>query len=79
MFKSYESKPITRMAIEITSDYPVLEIAPNTYTYEDSEEGLITFKGYIQPVNGDYIVRLTAEDTYHVARAIFHERNIIPE
>lgn len=71
-FMPYESKPITRMAIEIPVGAAVTRTAENTYEFQG-----ISFKAYQPPVAGDYIVRLTEEDTYHVARAVFHERNII--
>lgn len=71
-FMPYESKPITRMAMEIPAKGHVVETGPNTYVFQG-----ITFKAYVQPVAGDYIVRLTEEDTYHVTRAVFHERNIV--
>ncbi len=72
-FKAYESKPITRMAVEIDDDNRVLDHGENNYSFAG-----IKFKAYQQPVKGDYVVRLTHEDTYHVARAVFHERNIVP-
>lgn len=71
-FMPYESKPITRMAMEIPQDAKIVEIGPNTYEFQS-----ITFKAYETPVAGDYIVRLTEADTYHVTRAVFHERNIV--
>lgn len=71
-FMPYESKPITRMAMEIPVDGLVTETAPNTYQFED-----VVFKAYKQPVAGDYIVRLTEDDTYHVERAVFMDRNAV--
>jgi hypothetical protein len=71
-FVAYESKPIVRMAMEITDENRVIEMAVNDYTYAG-----IRFKAYKKPVAGDYIVRLTREDTYHVERGVFHERNVV--
>lgn len=69
-FKPYESKPITRMALVIERDVESVEV--NTYRYDG-----ITFKAYEQPKVGDYICRLTEADTYHVAKTVFEERNIV--
>lgn len=69
-FKAFESKPIYRMAMEITDDSRVTEIATNDYSYEG-----IRFKAYEQPKTGDYICRLSMDDTYHVSRKVFFERN----
>jgi hypothetical protein len=71
-FMPYESKPITRMAMEIPVDGLVTEIGPKTYMFQD-----ITFVAHVQPVAGDYIVRLSETDTYHVERAVFHDRNVV--
>jgi len=71
-FKPYQSKPITRMALEIPVGASITWVEPNTYTYDG-----ITFKAYETPQVGDFICRLTVEDTYHVARGVFMERNIV--
>ena len=60
------------MAMVITTGAEIAEVAANTYTYNG-----ITFKAYEQPREGDFICRLTMEDTYHVSRAVFMERNIV--
>lgn len=73
-FKPYESKPIVRMAMEIDDINRVLEVDTNTYQYAG-----IRFKAYQQPLAGDFVVRLTRDDTYHVARSVFLDRNIVPE
>ena len=72
IFKPYESKPTIRMAFQIGTG-PIYETAPNTYTYSG-----VSFKAYQQPVPGDWICRLTEEDTYHCSDAVFRERNIVP-
>lgn len=73
-FRPYESKRITRMAFEIPAGAQIASIGPNTYLYEG-----ITFKAYQLPAVGDYVVRLSEEDTYHVARDVFFERNIVED
>jgi hypothetical protein len=76
-FKPYEAKPITRMAYQIKStDFVVKsEIAESTY-YINRE---VEFKAYEEPKAGDWVVRLTEEDTYHCTDAVFRERNIVQE
>lgn len=69
MFKPYNSKPVIRMSVEITEDC-VEYMRINTYAYKG-----VQFKAYKQPVVGDFICRLTEEDTYHVERKVFEERN----
>jgi hypothetical protein len=82
-FKPYESQPITRMAFQITDDLYVEKDHRVDSTYwigfkepEKDFEG-ISFKAYQEPKIGDWIVRLTKEDTYHVTDEVFRERNII--
>ena len=76
-FKPYESKPITRMAFQIKPTDTVVksEIAEATY-YINHE---VEFKAYEEPKAGDWVVRLTEDDTYHVTDEVFRERNIVPE
>lgn len=69
MFKPYNSKPVIRMSVEITEDC-VEYMRINTYAYKG-----VQFNAFKQPVVGDFICRLTEEDTYHVERSVFEERN----
>lgn len=71
-FRPYESKPITRMAVRIEGE--VDQLSDSDYWYCG-----INFKAYQAPLVGDYIVRLTEEDTYHVSETVFKERNIVNE
>lgn len=73
MFNSYESKPITRMAVQILDEVYECD-EPNTYIFKG-----VKFKAYQTPKHGDYVVRLTDNDTYHVDREVFRERNFVPE
>jgi len=73
-FKPYESKPIVRMAYQITDKDSVEEGFDGTSTWFI---GMLTFKAYQEPKVGDWIVRLTEEDTYHVTDEVFRERNIV--
>lgn len=72
-FKPYESKPITRMAFQITQDVTKSHTEESVYCTEG-----ISFKAYESPKQGDWVVRLTQEDTYHVSDVVFRERNIVP-
>lgn len=89
LFKPYQSKPIERMAIQITEEDCIIKLKTIEATYKffrqvgdsDSTVGTktVTFKAYEEPKVGDWIVRLTDEDTYHVTNAVFRERNVVPE
>jgi hypothetical protein len=61
------------MAFQIGAG-PVYEQSTNTYEYNG-----IVFKAYQQPIQGDWICRLTEEDTYHCSDTVFRERNIVLE
>lgn len=80
-FKPYESKPITRTAIQITDKYEVVKSMqfPSTYYLIDDEntDNSVRFKAYEEPKIGDWVVRLTDDDTYHVTDAVFRGRNIV--
>jgi hypothetical protein len=87
IFIPYESKPITRMAFQITKNHVIIKPkAPDGCIYSIGYIGLgnnvvtkpIEFKAYEHPVVGDWIVRLTAEDTYHCTDAVFRDRNTVP-
>lgn len=81
-FQSYESKPVTRQAFQITDKHSWTKVGESEYIIsEDTDQttNLIRFKAYQEPVIGDWIVRLTAEDTYHCTDAVFRERNVVPE
>lgn len=79
MFKAYESKPATRMAFQIAPDHIITKCdGEASYTINVGTYN-INFKAHQTPVVGDYIARLTEDDTYHVGRDVFRERNIVPE
>lgn len=75
-FKRYESRPITRLAHEITeSDTLLTDDKGNWVT---SVDGLtVRFKAYETPVAGDFIVHLDETDVYHVRRDVFVQRNVV--
>lgn len=83
-FKSYESKPTTREAFQLTDKhewFPSPAAGESTWLVAEKVEettNIIRFKAYQQPVVGDWVVRLTHEDTYHCTDAVFRERNIVP-
>jgi hypothetical protein len=83
VFKPYASQPITRMAFQITNRMMIIKVGEAAYRLyakpTTTESPTINFKAYEEPKVGDWIVRLTEEDTYHVTDAVFRERNIVPE
>ena len=81
-FKPYEAKPITRMAFQITEAHDWAKFGESTYMITEAGNeklttNVIRFKAYEEPKIGDWVVRLTAEDTYHCTDAVFRERNIV--
>ena len=81
LFKPYAATPITRQAFQITNDHQLSKVGESTYRIEGAPEltQAVLFKAYQQPLVGDWVVRLTEEDTYHVADAVFRERNVVPD
>lgn len=85
-FLGYESKQVTRMAFQITVNHVVVKpksIDGCEYTIGHIGENNtvmspIKFKAYEEPKVGDWIVKLTEEDTYHCTDTVFRERNIVP-
>jgi len=79
-FKSYTSKPIIRQAFQLNERHEWAKVSDATYAVAektDETTNIIKFKAYQEPVIGDWIVRLTLEDTYHCTDAVFRERNIV--
>ena len=76
-FNPYQSKPIERQAFQITSNMEWAKVAEAAYMIH--LPAMIKFKAYEEPQVGDWIVRLTEEDTYHCTDAVFRERNIVPD
>ena len=79
-FEPYESKPVTRMAFQITERHGWAKIVEAEYMIVENTEhtNIITFKAYEEPKLGDWVVRLTDDDTYHCTDVVFRERNIVP-
>ena len=81
LFFPYESKPVTRYArrIEKPEEIGVSSTEPNTYYLVTGFANAVKFKAYETPQVGDWVVRLTEDDTYHCTDAVFRERNIVPD
>ena len=79
-FKPYESRPVIRQAFQLTASHTVTksDVHPATYFVSHCTADTVQFKAYQEPVVGDWIVRLTEDDTYHCTDAVFRERNIVP-
>ena len=80
MFKEYKSRPITRKACKIKSNFQVSKVndAEATWLYKEGEEQIL-FKAHQTPAAGDYIVYLNEDDVYHCDKTTFEERNIVEE
>lgn len=77
MFKEYNSKPVVRTAYEIQST-DNLDWCPETkvlnLSIADEHYSVACFE---EPVAGDFVVYLDADDVYHCSRKVFAERNCI--
>ena len=76
-WNEYQSRPVVRVAYEIKRDDEVTATGEEaTFSIKIDGEH-VEFKAYEQPEAGDYVVRLTKEDTYHCRRDVFHDRNVV--
>ena len=75
-FKSYQSKPITRFAHEITSMDHIHSVSETEYVLE-TEGGDVSFKAHETIFPGDYVVYLSDDDCYHCRQSVFKERNYL--
>lgn len=78
MYTRYESKPITRLAYQITRNDVITEANEEaTYTLKVDSWLPVIFKA-TEPVKlGDYIIYLSETDIYHCDATVFAERNIV--
>ncbi len=81
-FKAYQSKPIERIAHQLTEK----EVAKLCCTGDRAsvmvEGEPLIFAYHCAPseiVAGDWVVFLNEEDTYHCTDGVFRERNHVPE
>jgi hypothetical protein len=83
LFTPFQGKPVTRMAFQITAAHKIEKVAEATYHATQSNErtiiSIVSFKAYEEPKVGDWVVRLTEDDTYHCTDAVFRERNIVSD
>lgn len=77
MFKEYQSRPITRLAMVITIEHDVLYMEEKSEATIQTATGGLVFKCYEEPKVGDYVCYLNAEDIYHCNAKVFAERNIV--
>lgn len=80
-WRDYESRPITRRALEITSEHTINWSEADHRVRVSVDPGWlsVTAACFQEPKVGDYIVHLNADDICHCARDVFLERNIVPE
>lgn len=76
-FKSYQGKPVIRLAYEITESDTIFRTS-DTSTSEIYIAGTCySFKHYTDVKAGDYVVFLNDKDIYHCERQVFLERNVV--
>lgn len=71
-FKNYLSKPITRKALLIGTQFALEKVAEKESTWR---YGPIEFAAHQEPFVGDYICYLNDDDVYHVDAKTFALRN----
>lgn len=80
-FLSYTTKPVVRQAFQITDAHLLahLEGAANTFLIGDHITNMsIKFKAHAPIQVGDWIIRITEEDTYHCPASVFQEHYLVP-
>ena len=75
-FKEYESKPVVRLAHEVTDKDVITKVGEATFEIVSGEDS-ISFKAYEAVKTGDFIVFLNDKDVYHCNRKVFGDRNYI--
>lgn len=78
-FQRYESRPITRLAHRITEEDRIVSAGTQLLRLIPKDGDPVTFVHYDDVKTGDYVVYLNEDDIYHCSRAVFLERNIVPE
>lgn len=74
-FKEYQSKPITRLAHEITETDIISELGPKLFRLKFKTGETFHFVAHETIKSGDFIVYLNENDIYHCNRKVFAERN----
>ena len=70
------------MAFQLTDAHDWAKVGEAQYMVAEVTSrttNVVLFKAYEEPQVNDWIVRLTAEDTYHVTDTVFRERNVVSE
>lgn len=78
-FQRYESRPITRLAHQITERDHIVSAGENRLRLITPEGEKISFEHYMDVKTGDYVIYRNEDDIYHCPRDLFLERNIVPE
>lgn len=82
MFKDYESRPITRKAVQL-DDYSNFYYDADTYSwyFDMVGEGVLDdYKWFAVsgiPESGGWIVYLNDDDIYYCSDKVFRERNVV--
>ena len=74
MFIKYEGKPVFRSAYRVK---PSDKVEPVIGKDSTSTVLGVEFKHFEPVIAGDYVVRLTEDDTYHCSKAVFEDRNYV--
>lgn len=79
-FQRYESRPITRLAHEITEADRIVSAGVGLLRLitPEGEKHTFTYSS-MEVQTGDFVVYQDEDDIYHCPRGVFLERNIVPE
>jgi hypothetical protein len=77
MFKEYQSKPITRLAHEVTTDCTIMQTSDEATSQIFIGGVWLYFKHYELVSVGDWIVYINETDVYHCSNKVFRSRNIV--
>lgn len=78
-FKTYQSKPIERLAHCITADDVISRQGDKLYQIRFKDGRVYPFVAHQAVETGDYVVYLNDEDIYHCSAEVFRERNIVED
>lgn len=79
-FKPYQAKPVTRMAFQLTDKLEWAKVGEATYMVAEKTidtTRLIRFTASEEPKIGDWVIRISVDDTYHCPDAVFRDRHIV--
>lgn len=75
-FKEYQSKPIVRLAYQISEGDKVIPLSDGMFYLRGCE---YKFHSPVTPEVGGWVVFLDESDVYYCSNEVFRDRNIVPD